>query len=172
MIKYIFVIILGGCCAAIGFMYSERLRQRVCLLDALRSSLKQAGMLISYSAITLSEIAKRLSTLETVGGLWKQMQLKLEANCDVQMAWEEALAYERSSGGSVCTLREDELLIMNEFIAQFGKSDRENQIANIEMALERLGVIYEQALEEQRKKGRMYRSVGLLSALAIIVLCW
>jgi stage III sporulation protein AB len=61
---------------------------------------------------------------------------------------------------------------MNEFIAQFGKSDRENQIANIEMALERLGVIYEQALEEQRKKGRMYRSVGLLSALAIIVLCW
>jgi stage III sporulation protein AB len=100
------------------------------------------------------------------------MQLKLEANYDVQSAWEESLSYERDSGGAVCALKDGELLIMDEFIAQLGRSDRENQLANIEMAVERLGALYEEALEEQQKKGRMYRSVGLLSALAIIVLCW
>lgn len=116
--------------------------------DALRSAARAAG---PVAGAILADAARRL---EAGGGITPGEALS------------DALAEHR---GSVCLTPADEEILAALFPV-LGASDRHDQVRHLRLALDRLAAAEAEAADERRRYERMYRYVGVLSGLALVLI--
>ena len=91
---------------------------------------------------------------------------------DVPLAWQQAMELARSEDAGFASLEKGELDALYEYALELGRSDGKNQAKNAALLQKRLEELCEQAQAAYGSKGRMYRSVGILTGLAAAILLW
>ena len=158
-------------CALIGVRASSALRLRKDTLRAMADALHRLSMWMEYTAQPLRALARKAKTEETAA-FFDAFAEYLKTDEDVPSAWKRAMEDARAENEGFASLHEDELAILEEYAQTLGGSDRDTQAKNAALAQQRLGAVLKEAEGLYLSKGRMYRSVGILSGIAVAILLW
>jgi len=171
-------IIIG--CTYIGTYFGNKLSARTLQLSAFQSALEILKFNILFLNLPLAEalykVAKSQPVSEKpqgcVGRIFKTMSLEISRSDtlgsmqSVQNAWEISLAKERRT----LNLSDEEIQTLAEFASRLGSGDRDDQTGNIEITSAKLAVFETEARINAQKNAKLYRGLGLLSGLLIVVL--
>lgn len=156
--------------AGLGFYKAGRLQRRV---DALRSI--HAGLLlldteIAFSATPLPEAFTRISRSCTspAKGLFRDVAELLRSRPERGAGEHWEVAIRRHLYDLALHAADEEILV--QFGRTLGVSDREDQRKHIRLACDRLWIQEQQAYQEAAARMRMWRSLGVLTGAAIVVL--
>lgn len=156
-------------CTFLGFVMSNDCRRRPQQLRDLQGKLQMFENQISYLSDVITEAFDRIGRVgcsETCIFFTRTVEiLQEERSISASQAWEQAV---RQNIKKTSLNREDE-----EIIADFGKilgsSDLEGQIKNIRLTLEQLKLQEEKAEESRSRNENMYRSLGILGGIAVVI---
>ena len=161
-IGIILIILAGG---AAGFFQSRKLSERVRLLEQTKSLIKSLENSIRYQAVPLNELISRISN-QSCPYYLKYCSAQLKQGRPFPAAWEKAL----TSPDCKCYLKQDDISLLQLFGKGLGISDIEGQVSHCELYFSMLEEKYQNAKEEQEKKGRLYFMLGILSGLGVALI--
>jgi len=153
----------------VGFHFANVLANRSKQLRQLQSALQILEAEITYGQVPLATASARIATQiqEPLALFWRSLSNKLTAGISgVSVIFREAL--EETWHQTV--LKQEEYEIISQFGETLGKHDRYGQQQHIQIALTHLVRIEKEAVEEQRKFEKMFKSLGALSGLLIVIL--
>ena len=162
-------LIVAGC-TYIGIMFAARSKKRVVQLGEFKKALNQLEFDIDFLNITLAESFDKLANNSegTFRRVFSQIAGSVRKNrCQsMAMVWKYAIQKYRDE----IFLSDDEINIIIDFSKNLGSGDREKEKNNIKLATMRLSVAESEAREETNKNAKMYRGLGVLSGLFIVIL--
>ncbi|WCK53153.1 stage III sporulation protein SpoIIIAB [Aneurinibacillus sp. Ricciae_BoGa-3] len=155
-----------------GLKAAGRLARRPVEIRQLQTALKLLQTEIVYGATPLSQaldhIAKRISG--SVGKLFSMVagMLNGQQELTVYQSFETAAA----EIWPTTAMKQPEKEILLQLGGILGLSDREDQKRHIELALMNLQSEEKHSLDQQSKYEKLYKSMGLLSGLLVIILLY
>ncbi len=168
--KFLLALLLFSACAYAGFAKARAVKRRLNVTEGFLVDIRQLSILMRYKMSPIRELVLQLEGSE-LNEFWEAFLKELEGSASLNEAWQKALLKLREEGGFSC-LTDAEARVISDFGAAFGTSDIAAQRGNMEMALERFGVRAEALRREVAEKGKMYRSLGVLSGLAAAIMIW
>lgn len=84
----------------------------------------------------------------------------------LQYAWEQAAVELQNSG----VLQQEEITLIRSFCSAFGSTDREGQSANCAYFIAQLETVEATALAAGQKKVGLYRTLGVLGGVFLVIL--
>lgn len=169
IVKIIGCILIIGACSYMGFFLGKQFNARLEQIRKLRSSLKMLETEISYSMNPLPEALYKVGMRipGPVGVLYKYTAGLLEKNLGLPMeqVWRSGLnkLFKESS------LKKEELDILDDFGLGLGGSDKEEQLKNLHLTQEHLRIIELNAESDRNKYERMYKTLGVLAGVALVL---
>ena len=154
----------------LGIAYSREFSKRPQQLRALQGLLQLLENDISFLSSILSDAFERLyrcsSSEVSVFFMDAAKNLRSLSGMNASEAWEISV---RNNMSKTSLSREDEQILIS-FGKMLGNSDLEGQLKNIRLAVSQLKLQEQKAEEQKRKNEAMYRSLGFLGGLAIVIL--
>lgn len=156
--------------SAIGFLLSGRLKERTEELETIRKFLLMLRGEIKYGRSTLAEafgaIGKRLK--EPYGRLLLDTAAAMEQMQGQTLAqiWEQCVS--EALKESALTKEDREKLI--HMGSQLGYLDTEMQLSTIELYLEQIQEEIRNAAESFKRNGRLYRTMGIMAGIFLVIL--
>lgn len=162
-----FVVLLG--CGALGVVFSGKFKERVNQLSQLQSVMTQLEFDIDFLNITLDESFERISRnienpLKSVF-LYISDRLKKDPVADMQRLWSRAITKYQYD----LMLSKEDVDILIDFSKTLGEGNREKEKNNIKLAQMRLKMALERARNEADKNVKMYRGLGFLAGVFIVI---
>lgn len=167
---------LAGCiiviisCTFLGFMLSFECKKRPQQLRELQVLLQMLENQIGYLSDVLIDAFEKISrngTSQACIFFNKSAEiLKKDGSMGASQAWELSV---RQNIRKTSLNREDEEILIA-FGKILGSSDIEGQIKNIRLVMEQLKLQEVKAEENRRSYEKMYRSLGVLSGVALVIL--
>jgi stage III sporulation protein AB len=152
-----------GIGTAAGLYFSYRLKMREESLHEIIRALREMSLLIRYRALTVHELFRELSRYEFINSVVKSgEELPPNIPSDFRGGWSEA-------ADGLTELERGERGVIKSIGLSLGTSDTEGQLSMLEVNLQLLSKYKEEAREEYIKKGKLYRSFGLLAGMFIAV---
>jgi stage III sporulation protein AB len=169
LIKIIGAAIILGSTSIIGFSLSRDCSKRPRILRELQAALQMLENEISYMSNLLSDAFMRIYTSSGTEAsiLFKEAAKKLDSmGTTADEAWKSAVndLYSRLA------LKKEDKAILISFGSMLGNSDLDGQISNIRLTTSQLKLQELKAEEIKKKNERMYRSLGVLGGLALIII--
>ena len=158
-------------CAFIGVRASSTLRLRKDTLRLMTDALHRLSLWMDYTAQPLRALARKAKTEETAA-FFDAFAGYLKTDDNVPSAWKRAMDDAREQDAGFASLQAEEIAILEEYAETLGGSDRDTQARNAALVQHRLGAVLKEAESIYTSKGRMYRSVGILSGIAVAILLW
>ncbi len=156
-------------CTFLGFILSRDCRKRPQQLRELQSMLQMFENQISYLSDVITEAFERICRVghsETAVLFTKTVELlREERGVNASQAWETAV---RQNIRKTSLNREDEEVLVS-FGKMLGSSDLEGQLKNIRLTLGQLKMQEEKAEESRSRNENMYRSLGILGGIAVVI---
>ncbi len=162
------VTIMAGC-GFLGIIFASALKKRVCRLEEFQNVIKQLEFDIEFSNIPIGESLKRIGG--NLEGCMKSVleyistQLREQRCADMYSVWKKALERFRSE----LNLTDDDIKIILEFSKTLGCGDRTSEKNNIRAVLMRLKVAEEEARTQATSNAKMYRGLGFLTGIFIVI---
>lgn len=152
-----------------GNYFAADLKKRVEILKEVRLMLAKIKLMVEYNSATVYEIAESLakdSRLSSLGFLKTLSGSAENSEAIFSEQWENAV------NGCRCTyLKKEDISLIVSVGCQLGKSGVEGQMSSIGMKEKELEALISEAEAELVRKGKLYRSLGVLSgALAAVIL--
>lgn len=144
---------------ALGLKASDRLKKYCESCNLIEEALNQIAVMIRYRSFNIYIISSELKKSTSLSKL--EFIKKLPEKFDSQNffdIWCNAVESDSLIG-------EEEKKLLKSFGENFGTSDIEGQLSNIDMIKEKLNIISEKRRSEYEKKGKLYRSIGLLAGI-------
>ncbi len=163
------VLIIGGC-TLLGNIYAGIYGERVKLLNHLLSTLQMLETEIVYGGTPLPLLLPRIAAkskaeiAELLIAVADILQLK-EGDTFAE-AWRKAI--EANSKSSA--LHRDDLELLINLGNNLGTSDRENQVKHIRLAMEDVKRNHATAVAQQQKNAGLYKHLGLLAGITIVII--
>ncbi len=161
------IIIIG--CGYLGLLFADTFKRRVAQLEELQNILSGLEFDIGFMNLPLSEALMRCGDRAKDGIRDVMMyvcdRLSEDRTCDMQLLWKRALD---RFGQELCLTAEDKKILID-FSKALGSGDCECEINNIKMASARLAVAEFDARELAKKNVKMYRGLGLLAGIFIVI---
>lgn len=154
----------------LGFYFSKECTKRPRELRELQALFQMFENEISFLSSTVTEAFSKLSNCyDSSTGFFFSGTVELltsNSNINASDAWEMAV---KENIKKTALKKEDEAIIIS-FGKILGASDLEGQISNIRLTLTQLKM-QEQKAEELKEKNRtMYRNLGVLGGLAVVII--
>jgi len=165
-----------GCAAVLlsstftGYMLSRQCSKRPQDLRDLQSMLymleNEIGCLVNVLPDAFEKISRcrKNSSVSVIFGQTSEF-LREKGSCTASQAWDRAVT-ENIAGTA---LNEEDKEILLSFGKMLGNSGLEGQIKNIRLTIKQLEVQEKKAEAVRLKNERMYRSLGVLGGLAIVL---
>jgi len=172
MAKLIGCVLVIVVCTLIGFGIARRYADRSKQIRHFTAALQLLETEIYYAATPLADaalhIAQRLP--QPVGSFFALLGIKLRdgRGLTADEAWQEALGEQRRH----LTLKESDLGVLRTFGHTLGVSDREDQIKHIHLAIAHLQTEESGARDEQMRNEKMWRYLGALLGLTVVILLY
>lgn len=150
-----FFLVFAG--AVLGASKSEELKVRCTACHEIRELLTQISVLVRYRGLDVYEISRELVTSDRFKQLefLKKLPSEYKPDIDFRVKWAEAVNSDSCIGA-------DEKKLLCSFGAGLGTSDTQGQLMSIEGTIEALRRIEDKRSEEYSRKGKLYRSLGML----------
>jgi len=154
----------------LGLFLSKECGRRPRELRELQNLLQMFENEISFLSNTIADAFNKLSDYSTSStrNFFKQTSLNLIKGkcCSAAEAWEAAVKenFEKTS------LNKEDKEVLISFGKILGASDIEGQIKNIRLTCTQLKMQEEKAEENKKKNEGMYRNLGLLGGLALVII--
>lgn len=154
----------------LGYILSRDCARRPQQLRDLQSLLQMLENQISFMSDILSDAFESISRnsssevtafFEAAAGF-----LKAERGIDARSAWEQAV----NQNIKRTALSREDIEILFSFGRMLGGSDLEGQIKNIRLTRSQLELQERKAEESRVKNERMYRSLGILGGIAVVII--
>lgn len=166
--RYIFLITILVGSTSIGFLLSKSYEER---LKELKNILNLVNILknkIMFTKKPLGELLEEISEIERENEISKIFiktaeELKKES---FEKAWQDAL-YEETF---FLNLKKEDIRLLETFGNMMGKTDIEGQINEINQFLILLNGQISNVEEEKNKNSKMYKSLGTIIGLGIVVI--
>ena len=162
------IILIG--CAYVGIMFATSLKKRVSQLEELQHMIKQMEFDIDFLNTPLCESLRRISGMCRGGvkDVVEYVSFHLSENkcVDMHAIWKKAL--ERFD--SELALTDEDKKIILDFSKNLGCGDRIREKNNIEAAAMRLSVAETEARSNAAKNVKMYRGLGILTGILIVII--
>jgi len=169
MLRSISVLGLFVCCVLMGNRASGRLRDRKSVLEAFLRDIQRISLLIDYTVMPLQNIVEKFSDSE-LSPFWIAFGKELLVVHNAEQAWNNAMGEVLKEQSLLSFLMKEELVVLSDFAKVLGKTDKHTQLLNISLLQKRLEVILADAQQQYQRKGRLYRSMGILCGAAISLL--
>ncbi|GAB6117635.1 hypothetical protein JCM16816_12320 [Thermoanaerobacter brockii subsp. lactiethylicus] len=155
--------------SSLGYLFALKYKMRRWILKSMISSLNLFKIEITYSKAPLGEILMAISRSsdKSIKFVFSKTGMILSQNegYTAGEAWEIALN-EWDNG----YLKKEDVEILRSFGFGLGNSDVYNQEKNFDLAIELLKRQLSNAEEESKKNEKLYKNIGVLAGLAIIIL--
>lgn len=159
-----------GASTYLGFALSAQCGRRPHELRTLQGLLQILENEMGYMSNLLCSAFERIaaSSHDSVTVFFTQTVdiLRRGDGTSASKAWEEAV---KGNIGETSLNREDGEILLS-FGNMLGSSDLEGQIKNIRLTLAQLKVQEEKAEESRKQNGKLYRNIGVLGGIAIVIL--
>lgn len=167
MLGCIMVLLSSG---FLGYVLSTDCKKRPRQLRELQSMLQIFENQISYLSDVLAEAFGRICSSSggsETGIFFSNTVERLQSGRSITAAkaWEEAV---RENIRKTSLNKEDEEILVS-FGKLLGSSDLEGQIKNIRLTLSQLKLQEQKAEESRAKNEGMYRSLGILGGIAVVI---
>ena len=154
----------------LGYTFSRDCGRRPQELRSMQSMLKMFQNEISFLSNILSEAFEKIyrSSSSASASFFKGTIdiLRENRSLTASEAWE--LAVKENIGKTSLNKEDGEIVIS--FGKMLGSSDLEGQLKNIEMTLNQLHVQEQKAEEKRNKYETMYRTLGVLGGLTLVII--
>ena len=169
LVKLLGCIIIILCSAKIGFeeaaKYSTRVKEIRELQTALAALKGEIGFCRTPMSQALTRMGQKLKSSVSQIFIKAGEDLKNKGKSAAE-AWEAALLGVQKN----LSLKNDEIYILSTFGKLLGVNDAGGQIENIELTSQKLAICEKQALEDERRFARLYRSLGIIGGVFISIL--
>lgn len=147
--------------AAAGIWFSKRLKERERFISSVILLIKELTVQIKYTNTEIGVMLKAASQNEAYQNLlFVTSCADISENGDFHPLWNDGVKKQ-----PFLTPADRELLFA--LGDRLGETDLDGQLSFLELTCELLKKQQQEAAENYRQKGRMYRSVGLLCGLAL-----
>ena len=165
IIKVILFFFIFIACTYIGLIISNKYKNRVRDLKEFKSILNVINTKIRYTYEPIREIAKDISDMNKtcIGEIFEEFYYELNDKT-VTDAWNNSI---EKLGNNFS--KEDKSIIKN-FGKMLGKTDLEGQVSQITQASEFLNIQIDKAEKERQKNEKLYKSLGMIIGIAIIII--
>jgi len=169
LLKIIGCVIVVISSSFLGYVLSRDCSRRPQELREMQSLLYMLENEISYLSNLLSDAFEKIykSSKYEVGEFFRCTVQKLEnSSINASQAWEAAV---KENIKKTSLNKEDESILIS-FGKILGSSDMEGQIKNIELTLKQLKLQENKAEQTKTKNESMYRKLGVLGGIAIVII--
>lgn len=166
IIKGINLILIMIICTYLGVDKSKRYQKREIELKNIKNSFNIFKTKINYTYETVKDIFKEISKLvyQNNENFFGNTIKFSENNLNINDAWNESIEKTLSN------LSKEDKEILNMFGKTLGKTDKDGQISQIELANEFLDKQILLAEEERKKNGKMYKTLGITIGLTLVII--
>lgn len=169
MIKWIAAAFVVFGCGYLGISYAKTAEIRIRQMEMLEQMLCQ----LEFNIVFLLKPFPQ--ALKSVAGSYTGAASRLFANIADRLAKAPEISPETAYRQAVeettgIRLRVEEKDVLQEFFRHIGRGNRENTRDGIRMAVAKLRTVRETAAAEQEKDGKLWRSMGFLGGLLIVLL--
>ncbi|AOY77062.1 stage III sporulation protein SpoIIIAB [Clostridium formicaceticum] len=169
LVKLMISLVIIGCSSLIGIIYANTFIERTKLLANVLSTLQMLETEIVFSATPLPELLSKVGKKSRA-----EIGCILEATAEIlgkkegdlfSEAWRKAV--ERESVSTVFTKEDIQILLA--LGNTLGISDTHDQVKHIRLAMEEIKRNYELSIIVQNKSVRLYRNLGFLVGITIVI---
>lgn len=169
MIRLLGCALIMLCSAKIGFEEARKYTRRVKEIREFQSALIALKGEISFCKSPLPEALLR--TGEKLKTDVAQIFIKAGENLkkgtkSTKSVWEDAVFAARKS----LAMKSDEIYIINTFGNLLGISEEVGQLENIELTTAKLISCEKQAIEDEQKNTKIYRSLGIVAGIFLSII--
>lgn len=157
MIKLFGVLLIVISGAVSGVIASSRLREQARTANLLRSMMIRVAVLVRYNSLNVYEIISTLRGDNSFSelGFLQYIPIEYISGEDFSAEWSKAVEGDSSLG-------DEEKSVLKSFGSTFGTTDANGQLTLIETTAEELKRICDVRESDYSRKGKLYRSVGML----------
>lgn len=166
IIKYISLTTILFLAIYIGNLMSKKYINRVKELIQIKLALNILKSKIKFTHIPLKDIFEQIyknTEEKNIKEFWKNTIKELNKNSEIEMAWRSAIK------GTETNLNKEDLNILLDMGKLLGKTDIDGQVSNLEIASSFIDNQIEKAEVEKQKNSKLYKTLGVVSGLAIII---
>lgn len=165
MIKYFILIVILCASTGIGLLVSKKYKDRVIELREFRNALNILENKIKFTYEPLQEIFDQMSEnlIENVANIFKKTKSNLR-KMETQEAWNNAIEECKLN------LNFEDISIIKNFGKLLGKTDVEGQISEIKLTSSFIDMQIEKAEKEKEKNEKLYKTLGTVVGLAIVII--
>lgn len=165
IIKYICIILVFFMTFLIGYLISKKYSNRVLELKELEIALDILENKIKFTYEPLKEIFEQMRNLlkGNISEIFNEVNKNLE-NDNVENAFYKALENIKTN------LLEEDLEIIKNLSKLLGKTDKEGQVSQIELARTFIKSQIRKAEKEEEKNSKLYKTLGATVGLAFVII--
>ena len=169
IIKYIFLFCIFAGSSITGILLANKYKSRIQELKSFKEMMNILENKIKFTYEPLGnifdDITKLYSNKNQVCKIFEQTKINMEKN-DVCFSWEKAID---KSKQNMCLNKED-INIIKGLGKQLGKTDVEGQVSEIALTNEFLDIQIKDAEEQCKKNEKMYKTLGTIIGIAIVII--
>lgn len=165
VIKFLILVLVFASSLSIGFLIAKKYKNRVKELKDMKNALNMFETKIKFTYASIPEIFEEISkqfTEETIGNIFKTASILMKDKTAGE-AWSEGIDIVSSN----MTL-EDKTILKN-LGKLLGKTDAEGQISEIKLVVDFLNTQIELAETDRRKNEKMYKTLGGIIGLTLVI---
>lgn len=165
VIKYIDLLLIITVCTYMGFSKSKEFSKRVTSLKNIKNSLNIFKAKIEFTYEPIKDIFEEISKIvyKSEENIFQNFCDNLE-NRDITIVWNEAIQ------NTAIGLNQDDKEVLIMLGKMLGKTDKSGQISEIELVNNFLNKQIEEAEEKKAKNEKLYKTLGVVSGLAIAII--
>ncbi len=169
MMKWLAIAFVVFGCGYLGISYAGTIEIRVRQLEILERMFCQLEFSVGFLAQPFWQALK--SVAEGYSGVMSQLFSSVAEQLENNRNMLPEIAFQRVADKTAgVQLRKEEREILQEFFRHVGRGDRENTRDGIRMTVAKLRLVRESVIREQEKDGKLWRSMGFLGGLLIVLL--
>lgn len=166
--KYVLLILILVCSTSIGFLLSKKYSDRVSELITFSNLVNILQNKIRFTKVPLSDAFEELSSIrsnEVISKIFYNFSKKIKTEkCEV--AWNEAVEEKKD----FLSLKKEDIDLIKKLGNTLGKTDLEGQMSEIDQFKILLQMQIKKAEEGRKKNEKMYKSLGTIVGLAIVII--
>ncbi len=164
IIKWIFYVLILWTSSSIGIIYSKKYQNRVNELKDFKTALNMLKTKIRFTNDPLKECFADISKSVTskTANIFSNTCTYME-KYDVTTSWNKAI------NDTETNLTKEDKKIINMFGRLLGKTDLDGQLNEIELSLNFIETQIETAEVENSKSTKLYKSLGIITGIGIII---
>ncbi len=156
-------------CGYFGILFSQKYKKRLNQLVELQHVLSDLEHTMNFLGMTISDAlisASRNCESELKYILvYVSDRLKSSPGSEMQRIWQRAFNKHRYA----LSLNDEDIRLVIDFSKNLGTGNREKEKNNIKAALMRLKLAENQARSEQEQNSKMYRGLGFLVGIFVVI---